>query len=59
MHLITRSELAGRSLAELCGLLRQCFNALAMSAPDSAAHRNALASIENIQAELAVRSDGP
>ena len=59
MNIITRHELAGRSIHELRGLLRQTFNALAGSTPDSAPRRAALASLENIQAELDARPDGP
>jgi hypothetical protein len=59
MKLITRFELAARSTSELRGLLRQTFDALAASAPESAERRVALASLENIQAELGVRPDGP
>ena len=59
MNLITKNELAARSISELHGLLRQTFTALAKSASQSAERRNALASIENIQAELDQRPDGP
>jgi len=59
MKLITRYELANRPTSELRGLLRQTFDALAQSAHESAARRAALASLENIQAELGVRPDGP
>jgi hypothetical protein len=53
MSLITRFELAKLSTPVLRGLLRETFNILARSDPDSAERRNALASIENIQRELA------
>ena len=59
MNLITRFELAARSVCELRGLLRQTFNALAQSAPGSINRRTALASLENIQAELGTRLEGP
>ena len=59
MKLITRYELANRPTSELRGLLRQTFDALAQSAPESAERRAALASLENIQAELGVRPGGP
>ena len=59
MKLITRNELVSRPTSELRGLLRQTFNALAQSAPESAERRAALASLENIQAELGVRPGGP
>lgn len=59
MKLITRYELANRPTTELRGLLRQTFDALAQSTPESAERRAALASLESIQAELGVRPDGP
>lgn len=59
MKLITRYELANRPTSELRGLLRQTFDALAQSTPESAERHAALASLENIQAELGVRPDGP
>ena len=59
MKLITRFELAAKSENELCGLLREAFNELAMSEIGSHERRNALASIENIQNELAVRAPFP
>jgi hypothetical protein len=59
MKLITRFELAARSTTELRGLLRQTFDALAASTPKSADRRAVLASLENIQAELGARPDGP
>ncbi|MEL7112064.1 MAG: hypothetical protein AAGK93_03855 [Pseudomonadota bacterium] len=58
MTLITRFELASLSQTQLRGLLRKTFNALVRSAPDSPERRNALASIENIQRELASRASG-
>jgi len=58
MTLITRFEMASLSEAQLRGLLRKTFNALAQSAPDSPERRNALASIENIQCELDSRGPG-
>lgn len=59
MKLITRYKLTTRSTSELRGLLRQTFDALAQSTPESVERRAALASLENIQAELSVRPDGP
>ncbi|MCB1936229.1 MAG: hypothetical protein KDF59_09845 [Nitrosomonas sp.] len=56
MKLITRFELAAKSETELYALLREVFNELARSEPDSHERRNALASIENIQNELASRT---
>jgi len=55
MRLITHFELATLRISELHGMLRECFNALARSAPDSPERRNTLASIENIQRELGLR----
>ncbi|MEW8051120.1 MAG: hypothetical protein AB2809_12145 [Candidatus Thiodiazotropha sp.] len=55
MELITRFELAAKNENELHALLREAFNALARSEPDSQQRRNALSSIENIQNELAFR----
>lgn len=53
MYLITRFELATKTTNELQFMLRTCFNALAKSAKGSTERTNALASIENVQAELA------
>ena len=58
MKLITRNELTTRPTSELRGLLRQTFDALAQSAPESVERRSALASLENIQAELGTRPGG-
>jgi len=55
MKLITRFQAATLSTADLRGLYREIFNELARSEPDSPERRNALASLENIQAELALR----
>ena len=59
MNLITRFELSALKETELRGLMRDVFNALARSEPDSAERRNALASLDNIQAELASRIAAP
>ena len=59
MKLITRFELAAKSENELHGLLREAFNELAKSGFGSYERRNALASIENIQNELALRAIFP
>lgn len=56
MKLVTRFELAKLNDDELRGLLRHAFNELAKSNADTHQRRNALASIENIQNELASRS---
>ncbi|MEM6610213.1 MAG: hypothetical protein AAF689_16745 [Pseudomonadota bacterium] len=55
MNLITRFELAALTETELRGLMHDVFNALARFEPDSPERRNALASLENIEAELFVR----
>jgi hypothetical protein len=52
MKLITRHELASKSILELRGLYRTVFNALVQSVPESAQRRNALASLENISREI-------
>jgi len=59
MRLVTRFELAAKKEHELHALLRTAFNEAAKSKPDSYQRRNALASIENIQNELASRSPFP
>ena len=59
MKSFTRFELASRSTNELRALLRETFNELVFSRPDTAQRRNALASLETIRAELAARLDGP
>jgi len=56
MKLITRFDLASRSDSELHAIYRDTFNALVQSEPGSAERRNALASLDNIQLELVVRS---
>lgn len=55
MKLVTRFELATKNEAELRGLLREAFNDLAKSDPRSHERRDTMASIENIQNELALR----
>jgi len=59
MRLITRFELAAKNENELHALLRNAFNELAKSKPDTYQRRNALASIENIQNELGSRTPCP
>lgn len=59
MKLVTRFELAAKSENELHGLLRDAFNELARSEFGSHERRNSLASIENIQNELASRAPCP
>ena len=59
MNLITRFELATRSKSELQALYREVFGALVRSTSGSAERRNALASLENIQAEIRARDLEP
>ncbi len=59
MTLITRFELTAKTQNELYGLLRESFNNLAKSNPDTYQRRNALASIENIQREISQRALEP
>lgn len=58
MKLVTRFELASRSTNELRGLYSDIFNALVASEENSHERRNALASLENIRAEIASRTPG-
>lgn len=59
MKLLTRFELAAKNKTELYVLLRQSFNELAKSNPNTHQRRNALASIENIQREIGSRALRP
>ena len=56
MNLITRFELASLGTSELRALYRGVFDDLVRSEPGSAERRNALASLENIAAEIAARN---
>ena len=56
MRLITRFEMAAKNENELYSLLREVFNELARSEPDTYSRRNALASLENIQREIGSRA---
>ncbi len=56
MRLITKFELAAKPKTELYALLRNIFNDLARSKPDTPERRNALASIENVQREISSRA---
>lgn len=58
MKLVSRFEAASRSTAELHGLLAEAFNAFAVAPRGSEVRRNALASMQNIEAELATRAPG-
>lgn len=55
MRLVTRFEMATKNENELHGLLRNAFNELARSEPNTMERTNALASIENIQREIGSR----
>jgi hypothetical protein len=55
MNLVTRFEAAALNTNELKGLLRTLFNELARSDVQSHERRNALASIETVQREIASR----
>ena len=59
MNLITRFELAGRSVQELQSLRRALAAALSTLAPESAERRAALASLGNVDAELRARAARP
>ncbi len=55
MKLVTRFEIAAKCETELSAILREAFNELARSKPNTHQRRNALASIENIQREIGSR----
>jgi len=55
MKLITAFELASYNRTELHGLYRKTFNELARSESETSKRRNALASLENIRREIALR----
>ena len=59
MKFITRFELAKLSTNELHALHREAFNTLACSAPHSAEQRCCLASLKNLEDEVASRSLAP
>ena len=58
MKLVTRFELASKFTSQLRGLYRDIFNALVGNDEHNHERRNALASLENIRAELASRAPG-
>jgi len=58
MKLVSRFAAASLSTAELRGLLRKAFTAVANAAHGSQEHRDALASMRNIREELASRAPG-
>jgi len=55
MKLITRYDAQKLSLEELQGLFREAFNTVAAAPRGSQDRRNALASLNNIETELAAR----
>ena len=59
MKLVTRFELASRNMSELCALRRETFNALARTARGTAERRTGLATLENIEREIAERLSPP
>ena len=59
MKLVTHFELTTKGESELYALLREAFNNLAKSDPETPDRRNALASLENIQCEIASRAPCP
>lgn len=59
MRLITSFELAAKNTNELYGLHRKVCNELAKSEPHTLERVNALASLENIENELASRAPCP
>ena len=56
MKLVSRFEAASRSTAELHGLLAAAFNAFAVAPRGSQERSTALASMRNIEDELATRA---
>ncbi|UWQ83124.1 hypothetical protein [Leisingera caerulea] len=56
MKLVTRFEAASRSTAELHALLTEAFNAFAAAPRGSDQRRDAMASMRNIEDELASRT---
>ena len=58
MKLVSRFEAASLSTAELHGLLKEAFTAFASAPRGSQERRDALASMRNIEDELATRAPG-
>ena len=56
MKLVSRFEAASRNTTELHGLLKEAFNAFAAAPRGSEQRRDALASMRNIEDELATLS---
>ena len=56
MKLVARFEMAAKNETELGAILKEAFDELARSKPNSHQRRNALASIENIQREIGTRA---
>jgi len=59
MKLVTRFELAARSVEELYSLHREIFNMLVQTKLNTPERRNALASLTNIQIEISSRVHCP
>ena len=59
MRLITRFELAAQNTTELRCLHKKVFNAMVRSEPRTLERVNALASLENIEIELASKVPSP
>jgi hypothetical protein len=59
MKLVTRFELASRNLSELYALRRTTFNALVRTGRGTTARRTGLATLENIEREIAARLTPP
>ncbi|MHC0055836.1 hypothetical protein [Actibacterium sp. D379-3] len=59
MKLITRYDAQKLSLEELQGLFREAFNAVAAAPRGSEERRNAMASLDNLERELALRVPKP
>lgn len=58
MKLVTRFEAASRSTEQLHVLFREAFNAFSVARRGSQERQDALASLENIEAELVSRMPG-
>ena len=58
MKLITRFEAASRSTEQLHSLFREAFNAFSVAPRGSQERQDALATLENIEAELETRMPG-
>jgi hypothetical protein len=59
MRLVTKFELAAKSTYQLHGLHKEVFVELIKSNPRTMQRVNALASLQNIEQELALRAPSP